>query len=161
MYPIETPFSSLGSGVHYNRRWSHKAALVLAAIRRQTPLFDSELPNTGTVRGDVLTILGRISQRMQEIDPETLTGLLADYGKNIPIDLRRNVEERGTHVMQEILRQCVQRGEVRADRLTPRIAALPINLLYHDLLITQTPVTDEGTQEIVDTIFLPLVRVQD
>jgi len=136
------------------RRWPHKAALVLAAIRRQRSLFDHELPNTETVRGDVLTVVERISEGMCEIAPETLTGLLAGFGENSPVDLRRSVQERGVHVMLEILRRGVQRGEVRGDC----IAALPIEL-YHAFVIIQMSVTDETTQEILDTICWPLVCV--
>jgi hypothetical protein len=46
---------------------------------------------------------------------------------------------------------------VRLDKVTPRVAALPGDLLRHDLLLSQGPVSDASLAEIVDDIFLPLV----
>lgn len=144
------------------RRWPHKASLVLAAIRwRQPAVSESKLPDTGTVRGDVVIVLGWMTERLQEVGMETLTGLLAEYGTNIPVDMRREMYERLVSIMLDILRQGVKRGEVRSDCVTPRIAGFPIAVLRHDVVINQKAITDQDIQEVVDTLFLPLVRVQD
>ncbi|MCO6003758.1 TetR/AcrR family transcriptional regulator C-terminal ligand-binding domain-containing protein [Actinoallomurus purpureus] len=50
------------------------------------------------------------------------------------------------------------RGEIDPARLTPRIAELATDLLRHELLMTLQPVPEETITEIVDDIFLPLVR---
>src|SRR5271154_4252734 len=39
------------------RRWRNRAELVLAVIRRHRPLLSGEIPDTGTLRGDVLALL--------------------------------------------------------------------------------------------------------
>lgn len=54
--------------------------------------------------------------------------------------------------------RAVRRGEIDANRLTDRIRSLPFDLLRHEILLTFAPVPDEVVEEIVDTIFLPLVR---
>ena len=59
--------------------------------------------------------------------------------------------------MDVILRRAVERGEISEDRLTSRVAQLPIDLLLHDLIMTQAPMADAGIVEIVDEIFLPLL----
>ncbi len=58
----------------------------------------------------------------------------------------------------QILRRGIERGELDPDRLTPRIANVPLDLLRHELLMTLQPVPEETITEIVDEIFLPLVR---
>jgi hypothetical protein len=50
------------------------------------------------------------------------------------------------------------RGEVQLERVTPRIATLPLDLVRHELLVTRTAASESALTEIVDDIFLPLVR---
>lgn len=60
--------------------------------------------------------------------------------------------------IDEVLRRGVERGEIDPERLTPRIATVALDLLGHELLMTLQPVPEETVAEIVDEIFLPLVR---
>jgi hypothetical protein len=64
-------------------------------------------------------------------------------------------------VMQTILRRAIDRGEIAAARLTPRIMSLPTDLARHEILMTFEPLSDEAIKEIVDEVFLPLVRPTD
>ncbi len=56
------------------------------------------------------------------------------------------------------MRRAVERGEIDPATLTPRIASLPFDLLRGETMMTLRPVAPEVIEEIVDTIFLPLVR---
>src|SRR6202034_2971411 len=49
------------------RRWPNRAALVIAAWRHRHPVVTGVLPDTGTLRGDVLAILRRASARITEL----------------------------------------------------------------------------------------------
>jgi AcrR family transcriptional regulator len=142
------------------RRWPSRPALVLAAMRQQAPLLSGEVPDTGELRGDVLALLRRISRRLGEVGQETIFGLLADYFRDDELfaSLQTEVLQVGTDVMRTILRRADERGEVRLDRITRRMATLPVDLARHELLITRTPVPENALLEIVDDIFLPLVR---
>lgn len=51
-----------------------------------------------------------------------------------------------------------ERGEIPSVELNPQVIALPANLLRHEMLLTRHPVTDRTLTEIVDELFLPLVR---
>jgi len=44
------------------------------------------------------------------------------------------------------------------ERITPRNAALPGDLVRHEILVTRAAVPEQVLVEIVDEIFLPLVR---
>jgi hypothetical protein len=57
-----------------------------------------------------------------------------------------------------VIRRAIDRGEISPDRLTERITRLPLDLFRCELLMTLLPVPDNVIEEIVDTIFLPLVR---
>src|SRR5215472_19059285 len=43
------------------RRWPTRPELVLAALRQRGPLLSGEPPDTGSLRGDVLALLERMS----------------------------------------------------------------------------------------------------
>jgi hypothetical protein len=70
-------------------------------------------------------------------------------------DLRQRVV--GGRRLNEILERGVQRGELDRNKLTQRIANLPADLIRHEIIMTHKPVSKKVIEEIVDTIFLPLV----
>jgi hypothetical protein len=41
--------------------------------------------------------------------------------------------------------------------MSPRIIALPFDLLRYEILTTHEPTSDQTINEIVDTIFMPLI----
>jgi hypothetical protein len=87
---------------------------------------------------------------------------LADNHSNLAelrAQLRTQIVE--PDVMQTILGRAINRSEIVAARLTPRIVSLPTDLARHEVLMTFERLTDEAIEEIVDGIFLPLVRPTD
>jgi AcrR family transcriptional regulator len=141
------------------RRWPKKAELVVAALRRRRPMLSGEVPDTGTLRGDVVALLTRMSTRLAKTGPEMLYGLLGDYLSDAELfdRLRADVLQIGTEVTTTILKRAAERGEARAE-VSPRIAALPTDLYRNELLLRRTPPDKSVIAEIVDDVFLPLVR---
>jgi AcrR family transcriptional regulator len=140
------------------RRWPTRARLVRAALSADRPVLSSEAPDTGTVRGDVLAILWRFSEMTAELSPEVVFGLVSELLHEGDSSLFAEVHERSVKIMMEILTRGVGRGEIAAEKLTPRLAALPIDLARHQLVLLQQPLSAQDVEEIVDRIFLPLVR---
>jgi AcrR family transcriptional regulator len=141
------------------RRWHNRPELVIAAIRRHRPMLSGEVPDTGSLRGDVLALLSRMSDRMAEIGPETVYGVLGDYFADA--DLFSRVQDQvlqiGAGVMATILGRAEARGEARAD-ISPMTATLPTDLFRNRMFLTRNSPSGEVIAEIVDEIFLPLVR---
>jgi hypothetical protein len=83
----------------------------------------------------------------------------AETGRT-PTDLRAELlsGRRQPFGIDEVLQRGIDRGEIDPDRITPRIARVPMDLLRHELLMTLRPVSEETIAEIIDDIFLPLVR---
>ena len=52
-----------------------------------------------------------------------------------------------------------ERGEIRAGQISDRVARVPVDLFRYELMMTLKPVADEVIEEIVDTVFMPLVRL--
>jgi len=141
------------------RRWRNKPELVIATQRRHQPMLSDEVPDTGSLRGDVLAVLRRMSQRMAETGTETVYGLLGDYLADPELFARvqGQILSIGSEVMATILERAAGRGEARRD-IGPRIATLPTDLFRNQLFLHRSPPPESVITEIVDEVFLPLVR---
>lgn len=135
------------------RRWRNRAELVIAAMRHSVGSIGDEIPDTGTLREDTLTVLRRMIARQREVGAEVIHGLMAEAA-----DLDPNYFGIARKVLTGILRQAERRGEVVLAGLSPRVVTLPADLLRHEMLVTGQPVPDRVVTEIVDDIFLPLVH---
>jgi AcrR family transcriptional regulator len=141
------------------RRWRSRPELVIAAIRRHRPLLSGEIPDTGSLRGDVLALLRRNSSRLAEIGSETIYGLLGDYLSDVGLFFRSQGEvlSMSAEVMETILKRAADRGEARPG-VERRIATLPTDLFRNELFKARTPPSEGTLVEIIDDVFLPLVR---
>jgi AcrR family transcriptional regulator len=146
--------ANTGKQVLY-RRWHNRVELVLSAVRHHWSSITDDLPDTGSVRGDLLAIMQRMADRFHQMGADLVTGILADTS-----DLRPDFLYVMEEAMTTILKRGAERGEVRLDAVTPRIATLPTDLLRHELLLRHRVVNEFTMAEIVDDIFLPLVRPQ-
>ncbi len=143
------------------RRWPNRALLVLAALRTHAPMLSGEAPDTGSLRGDVLTLLRRVSQRLGDIGAETVWGLLANLLSDTAAleTLRRHTLDVGSEAMETILRRAQARGEIPVRVVPARVRTLAIDLARHELFLNRAAVADAVLVDIVDNVFLPLVRL--
>lgn len=146
------------------RRWANKSELVIAALRRYSPKITNEIPDTGDLRSDVVAYLHGLVGPIKTIGAQTIRGLMMEPEvwrtiiASMPQIIRRRTESRMTAAMTAIMKNAELRGEVRLEKLSPRILSLPLDLLQYELIAKQGPVSDAAIAEIVDDIFMPLVR---
>jgi AcrR family transcriptional regulator len=139
------------------RRWSSRHELVIAAMLHQQPTGTRRIPDTGSLRKDVLTIMHWAARRISDIGPATVVGLLndlmADHASDTIVD---QLARGGGEVMRQALARAAARGEAR-EHVPERVARLPLDLIRHELILTHWSPSSETLEEIVDQIFLPLV----
>ncbi|KAA0099576.1 TetR/AcrR family transcriptional regulator [Mycolicibacterium sp. P1-18] len=143
------------------RRWPGKPELVHAALVAAMTKNPIVVPDNGSLRADVIDLLRQANSQRGHLAVTVVTRLGGFYRDTATTlaDLRALLEgERGA-TMDELVARAVARGEVRPDQITGRIAQLPVDLIRHDVLFTMTPLTDQAIEEIVDTVFLPLVGI--
>jgi AcrR family transcriptional regulator len=137
------------------RRWRNRAELVVAAMRHRFTSIADDIPDTGELRGDVLAVLRRMVRRFDDVGPDVVHGLMAEAG-----DLGPEFPAIMTDVMGAILERAGRRGEIRIEAVNRRITTLPADLLRHEMLLTKDPIPETAIIEIVDDVFLPLIRAR-
>ena len=141
------------------RRWSNKDDLVMAALQHYGRTHRIEIPDTGSLRGDMLALLGNVSEGRSSfttVVTATFAGLLAGSGLT-PAQVRERIMDDRPFWSAEIYRRAAARGEIDLDRIPTAVLSMPFDLMRHDLLMTLRPMTAERIREIIDDLFLPLV----
>lgn len=149
--------STTGSRRSY-RRWSTTAELVLAALKdHDAGLGKPLVPDTGTLRGDLLVLLIAFARVLDESRGQALRPLLTQ---------RPHHPELFAHVMGQVvlphqavlldcMRRAVDRGEAAPDRATARTAAIGPRLIMAESIDRGT-VPDTEVEAVVDEVLLPL-----
>lgn len=159
---MESIASRAGTGkAALYRRWPNVRALVIEALGNTMDEIDAPLPDsTGSLRADLLLIFGRIASALDSPsgrvvlelvseasrDPDMMAELQARYGSRRQLEAVRLIE------------QAMLRGEIPRQDLDPFVLMAAPALLFHQLILTGTPASEEQVAHIVDHIVLPLLR---
>lgn len=144
------------------RRWNTREDLLRATVRHRGGADSPPSPDTGSLRGDLLALLGHANTLRNPL-VALVSSMLGSYYNQAgptPAELRAEfIGQRGSTV-EKVVNRAVQRGEVDPARLTPRIIDLPFDLFRNEMMMTLKPVPDHVLRQIVDDIFIPLVARQ-
>jgi AcrR family transcriptional regulator len=141
------------------RRWPNKSELVLAAIEHYRRTRPVEVPDTGSLRGDLLALLNGFSDGRSSfttVMTAAFAGLLRDSDLT-PAEVRGRLIQDRPLSDQPIYRRAHDRGDLDLDHIPAAVLSMPFDLMRHDLLMTLRPVPPERITSIVDDLFLPLV----
>jgi hypothetical protein len=133
----------------------------MAAIVHYRRTRRVEDPDTGTLRGDLLALLGDFSDGQSgftAIMAATFAGLQADSGLT-PAEVRARIIEEQPIRSSQIYRRAHERGEIDLDRIPAAVLTMPFDLMRHDLLMTLNAVPPGRIVSIVDDLFLPLAAL--
>jgi AcrR family transcriptional regulator len=143
------------------RRWPNKDDLVLAAIGYYGTMHPVDIPDTGSLRGDMIALLGGASSTrisFATIVSAAFSGLLASTGLT-PAQVREKVMADRPLWSDRIFARAHERGEIDLDRIPPAVLAMPFDLMRHDMLMTYKSIPPERVLAIVDDLFMPLVAI--
>ncbi len=137
------------------RRWPSKAELVLAAFTegvRQAAVP----PNTGTLRGDLLQV-GEICGEQVHQHASTIRAVLVEASRHPELSdaLQHQFIEQRKALIQHILRQAVERGEIAEAALTDELWDLLPGYLIFRSIIPSSPPTRRTVQALVDNFIIP------
>ena len=144
------------------RRWGNKDELVLAALEHYRRCHPVDLPDTGTLRGDLiaaLTGMGEARAPFYAITAATaFSGLLAGTGLTPAQARDRILGDQALARVRSIYQRAHDRGEIDLERIPPAVLDMPFDLVRHDLFMDLKPLKPARIRSIVDDLVLPLIH---
>jgi AcrR family transcriptional regulator len=137
------------------RRWPSKAELVLAAFIEGTRVA-AVPPHSGSLRGDLLEIGAVVCEEARQ-HASTMRAVLTEMSRNPALSAALQAEfvHQRKLVMDEILTDAVDRGEIDEALISDEIwDVLPGYLVFRSLIPGRPP-TDETVRALVDEVLMP------
>jgi hypothetical protein len=104
----------------------------------------------------------RLERRFDDLPADAVRGLIAEVLRDpAATELREYVvQDECTDLVLRLMYRAAERGEIDPARITARVASVPKDLIRSQYLTRPDggPVPEEAIAEIVDQVFLPLVR---
>jgi AcrR family transcriptional regulator len=143
------------------RRWATKADLVLDAVARMShgDVNRDQLPETGSLRGDMTAMILPLSDEEQQVRIQAMTALLS-LSKTDP-RLSDAATGAGIGPWIEVNRMLIQRALDRGEFPPPSdISTLAelIPMMCVARAVQQQPITREFSLALVDGVILPALR---
>jgi AcrR family transcriptional regulator len=142
------------------RRWSTKAELVVDAISRAKGCPMPEDVDTGSLRGDLISMSCNDGGFTSELPMSVMAGLLTALHRDA--DLQKAFKERflapRLAITNAVYERAVRRGEIAADVDIDLLSeTLPAVIIHHAFVLGEEP-TEDLILRVIDHVILPAAR---
>jgi AcrR family transcriptional regulator len=143
------------------RRWPSKTELVIDAVAcmKNSDIDFDRLPDTGTLRGDFLSMMKPPTIRDAEHKMRVMAGLISLISRNPELAeaARAAVVAPRAEVNRRFLQRAIDRGEIRADIDIPFVANISPSMVTYRTMMLGRPVDRDFLVKILDQVVLPAV----
>ncbi len=144
------------------RRWPSKAELVIDAVAcmKQVDRDVTKLPDTGTLRGDLVAMIKAPTIEDAERKMRIMSGLMSMLSTNPELvdSVRAVIVEPRMAMNRVLLQRAIDRGEIRADVDVDLISLVAQSMVSYRILVLRTPIDRAFLVSIIDQVVLPAVR---
>jgi AcrR family transcriptional regulator len=146
------------------RRWASKGELVLDAVAcmKKGDFDEANLPDTGTLRGDLVAMIRPPSLEEAEKKLRVMAGLMAMLSQAPELADAANaaiVEPRAA-INRMFFRRAIERGEIGPDCDVETLSLITPAMAAHRSLLLKKPVDREFLVSIIDGVLLPAVGLR-
>jgi AcrR family transcriptional regulator len=139
------------------RRWPSKVQLTVDAVvcGPGSPMSIADVPDTGTLRGDLLSVrFGRKSSDQSEL----MSGLMSAVRENpeVAAVFQEQFVRTRVALMRKILERAQDRGELRPDIDLDMVASVAPAMISYRKMVAGQHVDDEFVVRMIDSVILPL-----
>jgi AcrR family transcriptional regulator len=143
------------------RRWSSKGELVLDAIAcmKAGDIDYDNLPDTGTLRGDLIAMIKPHSIQDAKRKLQVMAGVVSMLSRSPELADAANaalVEPRAK-VNRILMQRAIDRGEISADCDIETLALISPSMAAYRVLILRKPVDRAFLLSLIDGVILPAV----
>lgn len=142
------------------RRWANRAELI-AQASGEFATSQVRAPDTGELRSDLLAYLRSAADLLDSAYGQVVRGVMSELlreDQELGTAVREQFRMLGAVKIESILHRAVERGQARPTVLGTRVVTVANDLLRHEYMLWGGPLTDELIADIVDSVYLPLVR---
>jgi len=145
------------------RRWASKSDLVLDAVAcmKSNEIDLDALPDTGTLRGDLIAMIKPPSIRDGERKLKLLTGIASMLARSPELAdtaYAALVEPRAS-VNRVLFKRAIDRGEISADVDIEKLCMIGPALVAYSVLMLRKPVDREFLISNIDGVILPAAGI--
>lgn len=146
------------------RRWSSKSELVLDAVvcMKGRDLDHESLPDTGTLRGDLVAMIKPPSIRESERKLKVMAGIASMIARSpdLAAAAQQALVEPRASINRIFFRRAIDRGEIPADADVERLCTIGPALVAYRVLMLGRPVDREFLLWTIDGVVLPAAGVR-
>ncbi|MFI6828880.1 MULTISPECIES: TetR/AcrR family transcriptional regulator C-terminal ligand-binding domain-containing protein [unclassified Kribbella] len=142
------------------RRWTSKAELVVDAVSRAKGCPMPENVDTGSLRGDLISLACGAGGFTDEMPMSVMAGLLTalQHDAELQNAFRERFLAPRLGLVATVYQRAVDRGEVSPDIDVELLAnTLPAVIIHHAFLLGVEP-TDDLILRVIDNVILPAAR---
>ena len=142
------------------RRWPTKSELVADALRRHAQGELPAVPDTGTLRGDLLATVAEITETLTGERGPSLIALIEAIRDDTALreHVSSQIRERSHQVGREICSRAASRGEAVQAGKADTVLGLAFEHLFTSTLFDGAQPSAANKRNLVDTILLPLLQ---
>ncbi len=146
------------------RRWASKELLVIDAIAcmKQLDLDPENLPDTGTLRGDLVAMIKPKQVEDGGRKMRVMAGLMSMLSRDPSLAeaAHATIMEPRAAVNRLFLQRAIDRGEIAADTDIELIATVGQSMTAYRTIMLRKPITPEWVLSIIDSVVLPAVGLR-
>ena len=146
------------------RRWSSKAELVIDAVacmKRNTIDFD-HLPDTGTLRGDLVAMIKPHAIEDGERKLQIMAGLVSMVARDpdLAVAVNAAIVEPRAEVNRILMRRAAERGEISPTSDIETLSLVTPAMAAYRVLVLHKPVDREFLISLIDGVLLPALGIR-
>jgi AcrR family transcriptional regulator len=146
------------------RRWPSKAELVIDAVvcMRSSDIDFENLPDTGTLRGDLIAMIKPHTIEDGERKLQVMAGLVSILSRepDLADAVHAAIVEPRAAVNRLFMRRAAARGEIPADTDIETLSLITPSMAAYRVLVLKKPVDRPFLVSLIDGVLLPAVGLR-
>jgi AcrR family transcriptional regulator len=147
------------------RRWPSKSELVLDAVAcmKQTATDPDKLPDTGTLRGDLVAMIKSPNVTDGEKKLKVMAGLVSLLSRHPELAEAANaaIVEPRSNATRFLINRAIERGEISPECNIDVLVLVSPSMAAHRVLIERKTVTRDFLISLIDGVILPALGVRE
>lgn len=144
------------------RRWASKAELVRDALvwMSTSSVNLDELPDTGTLRGDLLGVMKPYSLEYSQRKLRVLAGLGSFFSEHRKLaeDVNEQIFRPWTGVNRQLMQRALERGEITNEASIEMACQVIVSMTLYRTVTLNKPFDKDVYSDLLDNLLLPALK---